>query len=132
MSSIYRNRIDICRVYTPPKVKEGVWILVDRLWPRGLKKGTLAFDFWLKDITPSTALRQWFHGDSDERWREFVDCYIGELVNKGELIEHILEQAEQTPVTLFYAAKDPKHNHALILQAVLCSWPHPPDKALLF
>ncbi|STO91536.1 DUF488 domain-containing protein [Fluoribacter dumoffii] len=62
MSSTHRNTIQICRVYAPPPIKEGAWILIDRLWPRGLKKETLAFDLWLKDITPSVALRQWFHG----------------------------------------------------------------------
>lgn len=132
MNVTYRNRIHICRVYTPPKVKEGVWILVDRLWPRGIKKEALAFDLWLKDITPSAALRQWFHENTDERWSEFVDCYIEELDKKGDLIEQILEWARHSPVTLFYAAKDLKHNHALILQAVLHAWPQKPDKALLF
>jgi len=131
MNSTYRNRIVICRVYAPPKVKEGAWVLVDRLWPRGIKKETFAFDLWLKDITPSTVLRQWFHENSDERWSEFVDRYIEELNHKGDLIERILEMAEHTPVTLFYAAKDPKHNHALILKAVLYSWPNLPDKTLL-
>lgn len=127
----YRNKIVICRVYTPPKIKEGVWVLVDRLWPRGIKKETLAFDLWLKDITPSAALRQWFHENIEKRWSEFIDCYIEELNHKGDLIERILEMAEQTPVTLFYAAKDSKHNHVLILKAVLCSWPNLPDKTLL-
>jgi uncharacterized protein YeaO (DUF488 family) len=131
MNTTYRNKIHICRVYTPPKVKEGVWILIDRLWPRGIKKEALAFDFWLKDITPSATLRQWFHENSDERWSEFVECYIQELNHKGDLIKHILEQAERTSITLFYAAKDLKHNHALILQAVLYSWPQKPDKKLL-
>lgn len=130
MGTTYRNNIYICRVYTPPRVKEGLWILVDRLWPRGLKKNALSFDFWLKDITPSTHLRQWFHEHSDERWSEFVDCYIEELNHKCDLIKQILEQAEHTPITLFYAAKDLKHNHALILQAVLCFWPQKPDKKL--
>ncbi|HEL9664694.1 TPA: DUF488 domain-containing protein [Legionella pneumophila] len=132
MSSTHRNTIQICRVYTPPPIKEGVWILIDRLWPRGLKKDALAFDLWLKDITPSVSLRQWFHGDSDERWNDFVDCYIEELDNKGDLIERILEMAREAPITLFYAAKEPKHNHALVLQAVLYSWPNHPDKTLLF
>lgn len=131
MSSTHRNTIQICRVYTPPPIKEGVWILIDRLWPRGLKKETLTFDFWLKDITPSVALRQWFHGNIEKRWREFIDCYIEELNNKSTLIEQILEMTKDASVILFYAAKDPKHNHARILQAVLHSWPIVPDKALL-
>ena len=131
MSSTHRNTIQICRVYAPPPIKEGAWLLIDRLWPRGLKKETLAFDLWLKDITPSVALRQWFHGDIEKRWGEFIDCYIGELINKSTLIEQILEMTKDASVTLFYAAKDPKHNPARILQAVLHSWPIAPDKALL-
>ena len=131
MNAMRQNTIHICRVYTPPKVKEGVWILVDRIWPRGLKKETLAFDLWLKDITPSVSLRQWFHENIEARWGEFVDCYIEELAHKGDLIEHILEQTEHTSVTLFYAAKNLKHNHARILQAVLYFWPQKPDKTLL-
>ncbi|MGQ3891661.1 DUF488 domain-containing protein [Legionella sp. CNM-4043-24] len=131
MNADNQNRIAICRVYTPPAVKEGTWILVDRLWPRGIKKDALAFDLWLKEITPSTALRQWFHEDIDRHWHEFIERYIAELSHKGDLIERILDMAEQAPVTLFYASKDPRHNHALILNAVLCSWPSLPDKALL-
>lgn len=125
------NKIHFCRVYNPPKVKEGAWVLVDRLWPRGLKKESLAFDLWLKDISPSTPLRQWFHGDAEARWSEFVNCYIKELDYKGDLIELLLGMVKQTPVTLFYAVKDTKHNHARILQAVLYSWPNLPDKTLL-
>lgn len=128
----YQDRIVICRVYTPPKVKEGTWILVDRLWPRGLKKEALAFDLWLKDIAPSTAIRKLFHENIETRWSEFVDCYIDELDHKGQLIERVLEMAEHAPVTLFYAAKNPKHNHVLILQAVLNAWPNLPDKTLFF
>lgn len=131
MNATYRHPIHICRVYTPPNPKEGVWILVDRIWPRGLKKETLDFDLWLKDITPSISLRKWFHENIEARWREFIDCYIEELDQKKVLIEHILEQTEHSSVTLFYAAKDLKHNHARILQAVLNSWPQKPDKELL-
>lgn len=131
MNATSQNAIHICRVYTPPKVKEGVWILVDRIWPRGLKKEALAFDFWLKDITPSVSLRQWFHENIEARWSEFIDSYVEELDHKSDLIEHIVEQAEHTSVTLFYAAKDLKHNHARILQAVLNSWLQKPDKTLL-
>jgi uncharacterized protein YeaO (DUF488 family) len=118
-----QEAIQICRVYTPPKVKSGTWILVDRLWPRGLKKETLNFDLWLKDITPSTQLRQWFHENPKERWGEFINQYIEELKNKRPLIEQIQSIAKHTSVILFYAAKDTKHNHAIILQKMLRSWP---------
>lgn len=123
MLSNRQEAIQICRVYTPPMVKSGTWILVDRLWPRGLKKETLDFDLWLKDITPSTPLRQWFHEHPKARWGEFTNQYIDELQNKRPLIERVQNIATHTPVTLFYAAKDTKHNHAIILQEVLRSWP---------
>lgn len=119
--------ISICRVYSPPVQKEGTWILVDRLWPRGLKKDALAFDLWLKEITPSTELRKWFHQDSAVNWLEFERRYIRELQEKPELIEQVREQAAHSPVILFYAAKDPVHNHALVLQKVLLCWPECPD-----
>ena len=119
--------IKICRVYTPPKQKDGVWILVDKLWPRGLKKEALAFDLWLKDIAPSTGLRKWYHEATLPRWDEFARKYIQELQSKGSLLEQIQSTAKQSPVTLFYASKDSQHNHALILQAMLCSWPNSPN-----
>lgn len=124
MTFIDENRIRLCRVYAPPKTKEGVWILVDKLWPRGLKKEALDFDLWLKEITPSTLLRRWFHEAPKERWNEFVTQYIDELHHKKPLIEQVLEIAQNSPITLFYAAKDLEHNHAIVLKEVLCSWPH--------
>jgi len=127
MDNNTQNKIKICRVYAPPKHKHGMWVLVDRLWPRGLKKDAIAFDLWLKEIAPSTPLRQWFHQDPQTRWSEFVKKYIHELHTNASLIEPLLDKAQQTPVTLFYAAKDTQHNQALILQAVLNSWPSPPE-----
>jgi uncharacterized protein YeaO (DUF488 family) len=117
--------ITICRVYNPPTDKDGVWILVDRLWPRGLKKESLAYDLWLKEIAPSPELRKWFNHEPD-KWVDFARCYIEELQNKPELIGQVLEIATNSSVTLFYAAKDIQHNHALVLQAILCSWPKIP------
>lgn len=129
MSSI-RDAIQICRVYTPPKTKKGTWILVDRLWPRGLKKEKLDFDLWLKEITPSPELRKWYHGDNQNRWEDFAYHYIEELKTKGPLIEDVLDMAKKAPVTLFYAAKDTKQNHAIVLREVLCSWPKLPESDL--
>jgi uncharacterized protein YeaO (DUF488 family) len=131
MSSHLQKSIQVCRVYTPPKEKNGLWILVDRLWPRGLKKETLAFDLWPKEITPSTSLRQWFHENLMEKWSEFIELYLEELKNNGAVIERIQEMAIQTPITLFYAAKDTHHNHAMVLREVIRAWPNPPDKTLL-
>ncbi len=126
MSASYQKLIHICRVYTPPPKKIGAWILVDKLWPRGLKKEALDFDLWLKDITPSTKLRQWFHKNPIERWREFEERYMTELKTKGLLIEQVRKMAKHAPVTLFYAAKDIEHNHAIILREVICMWPKLP------
>ncbi|MDR3442997.1 MAG: DUF488 family protein [Legionella sp.] len=117
--------IELCRVYTPPAHKEGFWILVDRLWPRGLKKDELAFDLWLKDIAPSPTLRVWFNHDPS-KWSEFFARYVLELQSKKELVEQVLDEAKHAPVTLFYAAKDTQHSHALVLQETLKSWPKPP------
>jgi uncharacterized protein YeaO (DUF488 family) len=118
--------ITICRVYSPPNHKEGVWILVDRLWPRGIKKDKIAFDLWLKEISPSPSLRKWFNHEP-EKWTDFARRYVEELQGKQELIESIKETASHKPVTLFYAAKDTLHNHALVLQATLNSWPISPE-----
>ncbi|HHL3494066.1 TPA: DUF488 domain-containing protein [Legionella pneumophila] len=119
-------QIALSRVYSPPERKEGLWILVDRLWPRGIKKDSIPLDMWLKDIAPSPALRKWFHQDR-EHWPEFATRYAQELKEKPELIEHLLTLANTSPITLFYAAKDPHHNHALVLQKVLKSWPKTPE-----
>ncbi|MFC3909112.1 DUF488 domain-containing protein [Legionella dresdenensis] len=121
------DAIKICRIYTPPPRKQGVWILVDRLWPRGIKKESVALDLWLKEIAPSTALRKWFHGDPGVRWEEFVKKYLVELRDKGDLIEQIRDAALHSPVTLFYGAKDTQHNHARIVKAIVLSWPAEPD-----
>lgn len=118
--------ITICRVYNPPTSKKGVWILVDKLWPRGLKKDHIPFDLWLKEIAPSTESRKSFHNDRTQ-WKDFSRRYIEELHHNKELIEKVLEMAKKSPITLFYAAKDNVHNHALVLQATLNSWPDVPE-----
>ncbi len=120
------SEIAICRVYTPPSHKEGIWILVDRLWPRGIKKESIALDLWLKEIAPSPALRKWFNHDPD-KWLDFATRYVQELQDKQELLGQIREKAKQAPVTLFYGAKDTQHNHALVLQKTLKSWPDLPE-----
>lgn len=119
--------VSIRRVYELPEHKKGKWILIDRLWPRGIKKEELDIDEWMKDIAPSSSLRKWFNHDPD-KWTEFRQRYIQELKDKKELIKDILEKAEKSKkITLLYAAKDPEHNHALVLQAFLQSWPNEPD-----
>jgi len=125
-----QRHIKICRVYEPPVKKDGLWFLVDRLWPRGLKKEKLPFDAWLKEIAPSSELRKWFNHDP-ARWRDFACQYINELNRNPEMIEEVITKANHSKITLFYAAKDKQYNHANILKAFLESWPKTPDIALL-
>jgi uncharacterized protein YeaO (DUF488 family) len=112
--------IKLQRVYDFEKNPEkGYSILVDRLWPRGMKKMDLNFDEWLKDAAPSNDLRKWFRHDP-ERWKDFNKEYKKELNKNSELIQKIkrLEKENKTIILLF-AAKDPEHNHALVLKEFL-------------
>lgn len=109
--------IRIKRIYEPPSPEDGVRILVDRLWPRGVSKEQASIDEWMKDIAPSPALRAWF-GHRPERFAEFAEKYGQELSEdpaRRELAERIAGMAVRTNVTLVYAAKDPVHNHAAVL-----------------
>lgn len=116
--------LQIKRVYEPASPADGCRILVDRLWPRGLSKQDAALDEWLRELTPSTALRRWF-GHDPARLEEFKSRYLEELQADSALqaAQHVREQAEAGPVTLLYAARDPQCNHALILKAFLESPP---------
>lgn len=110
--------ITIKRVYESPSPKDGLRILVDRLWPRGVTKERAHIDYWYKEITPSPGLRSWF-GHKPERFEEFSKCYKEELKQQTELLEKIKGSSKKQPVTLIYAAKDPKINHAIVLKEVL-------------
>ncbi|MET7999656.1 DUF488 domain-containing protein [Nonomuraea glycinis] len=106
--------ISIQRVYdhTTPS---GAVFLVDRMWPRGVRKSDLRLDGWARDAAPSTELRQWF-GHRPERFPEFATRYRAELAERPEAIEPLLEAAAKGPVTLLYAAKDTEHNQAVVLR----------------
>lgn len=105
------------RVYDEPSKKDGVRILVDRLWPRGLKKEEV-HAVWAKDLAPSTELRQWFN-HAVPLWKDFEKRYRAEL-KKNQAVTAFLEEHEGDKViTLLYAAKDTEHNHALVLKAFL-------------
>jgi len=110
--------IRIKRVYEQPEIDDGVRILVDRLWPRGVKKEDLRLNYWLKEISPSDELRKWFGHDVD-KWPEFLQRYFDELDHNPEHLKTIRAAAEQGTVTLIYAAKDEEHNNAVALQAYL-------------
>jgi len=111
--------IQIKRVYEAADPADGFRILIDRLWPRGIRKDALPHDLWAKDLAPSTPLRQWFHEDPDGRWPEFARLYRLELDAAPGMNELINRIRPYDTVTLLYAAKDPAHNHALILQDYL-------------
>ena len=110
--------INIKRIYEDAKKSDGYRILVDRLWPRGIKKETAHLDLWLKDIAPSPALRKWFNHDP-AKWGEFQKRYTNELKHKDEAVDLVLDKAKKSTVTLLYGAKDLEHNHALVLQHYL-------------
>jgi uncharacterized protein YeaO (DUF488 family) len=110
--------IQIKRVYDARARADGRRILVERLWPRGVKKEALAADAWMKDVAPSTPLRKWF-GHREERWEEFRARYRDELDANEEAWRPILDAGKEGPVTLLYSAHDPLHNGALVLRDYL-------------
>lgn len=112
------KKIKIKRIYETPLVEDGFRMLVDRLWPRGLKKENAAIDEWNKIIAPSTELRKWF-GHKYENFERFTEAYKIELKSKPEQLERIKSIAETQNLTLLYAAKDEKINHARILLSVI-------------
>ncbi len=107
----------IKRVYDPASAQDGARILVDRLWPRGLKKTDAHLSSWMKDIAPSPPLRVWF-GHEAERFEEFKRRYVTELQNNAALPE-LRKLGNGHRVTLLYAAHDPQINHAVVLLSVL-------------
>lgn len=110
--------IKIKRAYDRPDIDDGVRILVDRLWPRGIKKEDLKLDYWLKEVAPSDELRKWFGHDPD-KWPEFRRRYSNELGQNPDFLKPIRDAAEQGTVTLIYSAKDEEHNNAFALKAYL-------------
>jgi len=108
-------KIKIKRVYEKPDRQDGIRILVDRLWPRGVTKQKASIDLWLKDIAPSTELRKWFGHDPD-KWKEFRKRYHQELKKNREQVSLLKDQLKKGVVTLVYGAKDEVHNEALVLK----------------
>src|SRR5690606_2444746 len=106
--------ISIKRIYEPPAAGDGFRVLVDRLWPRGIKKDEARVDRWMKEVAPSTALRKWF-GHDPQRWVEFTTRYRKELQANPAFTELIALIKEKGNVTLLYAAKDEAHNQAVVL-----------------
>lgn len=107
----------IKRVYEPAGPRDGTRVLVDRLWPRGLKKADAAIDLWMKDVAPSPALRQWF-GHDPERFGEFQRRYRAEL-KKNPTLTELRKLGKGKTTTLLYGAHDPEINHAVVLLSAL-------------
>jgi len=107
--------IKIKRVYEDPVKEDGIRILVDRLWPRGMTKEKARIDLWLKDIGPSTELRKWF-GHDPAKWNEFRQRYQQELKKDDKLTSLLKDQLKKGVVTLVYGSKDKEHNEAMVLK----------------
>lgn len=108
------NKIKIKRIYEQAEPSDGCRILVDRLWPRGVKKEDARVDLWLKDTAPSHELRRWFD-HKPEKWEEFQKRYAKELEDKEESLQTIIDKAKNQTITLLYSAQDEQHNNALAL-----------------
>lgn len=113
--------IVIKRVYEPAGRNDGRRVLVDRLWPRGMKKEEAALDLWVRELAPSSSLRRWF-GHDPSRWDTFRHRYAAELDAKVERWRPLAEEAARHRVTLIYGAKDEEHNNAVALKAYLDAW----------
>jgi uncharacterized protein YeaO (DUF488 family) len=111
-------KITIKRVYEEPSGEDGKRILIDRLWPRGLTKEKAKINLWLKDIAPSTELRQWF-GHDPIKWQEFKKRYVAEVKKNNQIVSQLEEELKKGKVTIVYAAKDEEHNDAVVLKEYL-------------
>jgi uncharacterized protein YeaO (DUF488 family) len=114
--------IRLKRAYDAPETGDGTRVLVDRLWPRGVKKANAAIDEWIKEIAPSTALRKWF-GHDPARWPEFRRRYLKELRQHSRQIGRLRTLALRGPVTLVFSARDEAHNDAVVLRDCLIEGP---------
>lgn len=110
--------IRIKRTYDPAEPRDGRRFLVERLWPRGMKKESLIMEAWLKEVAPSTELRTWF-GHQPERWTEFQKRYRQELRANPDAWRGLLEASKRGAVTLLYSAHDTEHNGAIVLRDFL-------------
>ena len=110
--------IQVKRIYEPRERSDGARILVDRLWPRGVRKEDAAVDLWLKDVAPSDELRRWF-GHDPQRWSEFRQKYFEELDERPQPLAMLREYIRKGPVTLLFGARDEEHNNAVALKEFL-------------
>jgi uncharacterized protein YeaO (DUF488 family) len=113
-----RGDVQIKRIYEKPDADDGYRALIDRLWPRGISRRRAALDAWLVELAPSSALRIWF-GHDPKRWAEFGRRYRAELRSRARTLEALRRRAQRQRVTLLYASREPRINHAVVLRAVL-------------
>jgi uncharacterized protein YeaO (DUF488 family) len=115
------SHLRLKRAYEAAAPQDGVRVLVDRLWPRGLSKADAAISRWMKAVAPSTELRQWF-GHDPERWQEFRRRYVEELRQNTAVLDELRELALASTITLVFAAHDEAHNDAVVLRDFLLQW----------
>lgn len=110
--------INVKRVYDKAEKSDGTRFLIERLWPRGVRKDSISIEAWIKEAGPSTELRKWFSHDP-AKWEEFQRRYTAELKSRSDVWEPILDAARQGTVTLIYSSHDTEHNNAVALQKFL-------------
>jgi uncharacterized protein YeaO (DUF488 family) len=117
-SRIYAKNVTLKRAYEHPSRSDGARVLIDRLWPRGIKKSEARIGEWMKDIAPSTSLRKWF-GHDPARWAEFQRRYEAEVRQHPEYLERLRSLAREGPLTLVFSAHDEAHNDAVVLRDMI-------------
>jgi uncharacterized protein YeaO (DUF488 family) len=117
-TAIQAGNIKLKRAYDRPNADDGTRVLIDRLWPRGVRKVDAAIDQWIKDIAPSTSLRKWF-GHDPARWQEFRRRYAAEVREHPETLNELRNMARRGPITLVFSAHDELHNDAVVLRDLL-------------
>lgn len=118
MHRMRRRRIKLKRIYDKPGPDDGLRVLVDRLWPRGLSRRSACADLWLRDAAPSAALRRWF-GHDPRRWKAFRRKYRAELAARPGVLQLLEDLRRRSPVTLLFGARDTAHNNAVALRELL-------------
>ena len=117
-SRVRSENVKLKRAYEPPARSDGKRVLIDRLWPRGLKKTDTKIDEWMKGIAPSTELRKWF-GHDPARWPEFRRRYEAEVQQHSEQLDRLRTLAREGPLTLVFSARDEEHNDAVVLKELI-------------
>lgn len=111
--------VNLKRAYDPASPDDGYRVYIDRLWPRGLSHETFHYDWWDKDVAPSTALREWFHTDTEAEWGEFEKRYRQELLLNGAFVVLKEKLKDKKVVTLLFSSRDTVHNNAVVVRDLL-------------